>query len=157
MSRLAPLVLVGLLTACAASAPPSVQPVGHAVKGPADIALDRFDLAAILKTVDGGSACHLEGGGRSGSSDRVHIAWTVTCPRPGGDRTVYFQLADAIEAELGKIATIDGKTGATGDAAAPISTVMGVRGNAYIGSVQILGVNGVANMTTFVDIDLAIP
>jgi hypothetical protein len=157
MRRLAPLVLISLLTACAAPASPSVQGVGHAAKGPADVALERFDLAAILKTIDGRSVCRLEGGGSSGTSDRVHIAWTVTCPRPGSDRTVYFQLTDAIEAELGRIATINGQTGEGGDAAAPISTVLGVRGNAYIGSVRVLGVNGVANITTFVDIDLAIP
>jgi hypothetical protein len=127
------------------------------VKGVADAALERFDLSTILETVDGGSFCQLGGGGGSGSSDRRHVGWTVTCPRPGSDRTIYSELEDAIEAELGKIATVDGKSGGSGDASEPISTVLGVRGNAYLATVRVLGVNGNANITTFVDLDLAIP
>ena len=81
----------------------------------------------------------------------------MTCPRVGGDRTIYFELEDAIEAELGRIATVEGKSAGSGDAPDPISATLDVRGNAYLGTVRILGVNGNANITTFVDVDLAIP
>ena len=109
----------------------------------------------ILASVEGGGACRLGDGGGSGTDRRIHRSWTVTCPRLGRDRTIYFELRDAIQAALTRIATVDGSSGESSDASEPISTVYAFRGNAYIGTVRILGVNGPADLTIFVDLDAA--
>jgi hypothetical protein len=154
------LALICVMAACAVPVPtpPSTPlPVAQAPKGLADQALDQFDLASILASVDPGAVCQLGGGGGGGTEERVHRSWTVICPRPGRDRTIYFDLRDAIQAELIRIATVEGSSGDSGDATQPISTVWAIRGNAYIGTVRVLGVNGPADITTFVDLDAAIP
>lgn len=88
--HLAGLVLICAVSGCAflaPSTPPTTPlPVVRVPKGPADLDLDRFDLAAILASVDPGGVCQLGDGGGGGTDDRNHRAWTVICPRPRSDR-----------------------------------------------------------------------
>ena len=153
--------VISVVMACgieAPTTPPTTPiPVARVPKGPADDALDRFDLAEIIASVDPGAVCQLDDRGGGGNEERTHRSWTVVCPRPGRDRTIYFELSDAIQAKLKSIATINGSSGESGDASQPITTTWAIRGNAYIGSVRVLGVNGPADITTFIDLDLAIP
>ena len=81
----------------------------------------------------------------------------MTCPRLGDDRNIYFLIVDAIDAELQKIATTPGHASQLGEAQDPLSSVWDVRGNAYVGSMRALGVNGNGNLSVFVSLDLAVP
>ena len=153
------LAVAATIGACAAPAPTVVvapAPVRSSL-GDSDRALARFDAEVLLRGVKGGNGCQAEGGGGGGSDDNVHRDWLFTCPRPGADRTVYFLLSEAIEAELKRIATVPAQSKSIRDVPDPLSSVWQIRGEAYRGTVRALGVNGNGTLLIFVDLDLAAP
>jgi hypothetical protein len=140
------------------SSPSTPNPVARRPAfGDADRALRQLDVSALTEPLDGGKACRRDDGGGSSSDDTFHREWIVTCPRLGDDRNIYFLIVDAIDAELRKVATTPGHASQLGDAQDPLSTLWDVRGNAYVGSMRALGVNGNGNLSVFVSLDLAVP
>lgn len=138
--------------------PQPVEPVSHRpALGDADRALAQFDPTELIKQLKEGQTCRGEGGGSSGTDDTLHRDWVLTCPRVGDDRTIYFLVADAIEAELNQIATVPGSGAKLGDVPNPLSNVWDIRGNAYLGSMRALGVNGNGSISIFVSLDLIVP
>lgn len=156
--------LAAVAGACSLTAPTPqpVEPVANSpVFGDADRALERFDPTELIKQVKGGQTCRgdARGGGGGGGSgpDTFHRAWVLTCPRIGDDRTVYFLLTDAIDAELRRIATVPGSSHEFGNTPEPLNAVWDIRGNAYLGSMRSLGVNGNGNLSIFLSLDLVAP
>ncbi len=140
------------------SSPSTPNPVAkRPALGDADRALRQLDVSALTESLDGGRACRRDDGGGSGSDDTFHREWIVTCPRVGNDRNIYFLIVDAIDGELQKIATTPGHASQLGEAQDPLSSLWDVRGNAYVGSIRALGVNGNGNLSVFVSLDLAVP
>lgn len=142
--------------------PQSVEPVANGpLFGDADRALTRFDPTELLKQVKGGQGCRAAGGGTDAGGgsgpDTFHRAWVLTCPRIGDDRTIYFLLSDAIEGELQRIATVPGSSHEWGNVPDPLSTVWDIQGNAYLGSMRSLGVNGNGTLSIFLSLDLVAP
>lgn len=158
LSRLALCQLVLVVAGACSVITPTPQPVtSRPALGNADRALATFDPAALAKRLAGGPACLASGGGGSGSGVTLHRDWVLTCPRINDDRTIYFLLTDAIEAELRGIATVTDRGGELGNAQEPASTIWDVRGNAYVGFVHALLVNGNGNLSIFVNVDLVAP
>lgn len=87
---------VGLLFgACGAepmlpAADPTLVPAARALA-------ESFDPVAIVARLPTGAGCSGVAVGKEIDQSYAHLAWQLTCPRGPGDRTVYFQLVDAIE------------------------------------------------------------
>jgi hypothetical protein len=142
---------------CSVIAPTPQPETNPPVFGNADRALEKFDPTELAKRLQGGPACRDSPGGSTGSDVAFHRDWILTCPRIGDDRTNYFLLTDAIDAELRRIATVPGRGGQLGNAQEPASTVWDIKGNAYVGSARALLVNGNVNMSIFINLDLLVP
>jgi hypothetical protein len=85
-----------LCGACVAAPGPSAE---APTLGPGARTLaESFDPVAIVARLPTGAGC--SGVTVEQDLDRSYadLAWQITCPRGRGDRTVYFQLVDAIEA-----------------------------------------------------------
>ena len=137
---------------------PTTQPVTRRpTLGNADLALAKFDPTELAKRLAGGPACLASGGGGAGTEETSQREWELTCPRIDDDRTIYFLLTDAIDAELHRIATVPHRGGTLGNAQESASDVWAIRGNAYVGFVHARLVNGNANLSIFVSIDLVAP
>ena len=153
-------VIAGACSPAVSTLPPVPTPAPVAqrpVLTDRDRGLARFDPAESIKGVAGGQACRVEGGGGGGDGETFHSESVVICPRAGDDRTIYFLLVDAIEADLRRIGTVPGRGQSLGVVPEPLSTVWDVRGDAYRGSVRALGVNGLGNISIFVSMDLVVP
>jgi hypothetical protein len=153
--------VAAVAVACSLTTPTPPPVANQRAFGDADRALTRFDPTELLKQVTGGQGCRGAGGGTDAGGgsgpDTFHRAWVLTCPRIGDDRTIYFLLSDAIEAELQRIATVPGSSHEFGNTPDPLNAVWDIQGNAYLGSMRSLGVNGNGNISIFLSLDLVAP
>src|SRR3954469_22780256 len=74
--------------------------------GPGDVALNQFDPEVVIRDVPGRAACTTRLLADGSTDVTRHVTWLVTCRRAGQDRTIYFDIGDAIEADLRENATI---------------------------------------------------
>ena len=59
---------------------------------------ESFDPIAIAHSLESGADCTGTRAEHAIEESYAHLTWRLVCPRPPGDRTVYFQLVDAVEA-----------------------------------------------------------
>jgi hypothetical protein len=150
-------LVLAVVGGCSVIAPTPQAVTNLPAFGNADRALATFDPTELAKRLAGGPACIASGGGGAGIGDIAQREWVLTCPRIDDDRTIYFLLTDAIDAELRRIATVPRRGGSLGNAQEPASDVWALRGNAYVGFVHARLVNGNGDLSIFVSIDLVAP
>jgi hypothetical protein len=137
---------------------PESRPVPAAPTfGPTDLALARLDPEAVMKRVRGGERCRPTPpfGGHGG--DDWHMVAGFSCQRFGNDRDVWFEFADAWEAELAAIGSAGSSGGDTGGPDDPLVEDWDIRGETRVGTSRLIGVNGPGTLQIFVSLDLVFP
>jgi hypothetical protein len=119
--------------------------------------LNHFDPEVVIRDVPGREACATRRLGGGSSDTTRHMTWLVTCRRVGQDRTIYFDIADAIEAEIRRNATIPQAGGVQGGPGEPLADFWSFRANAVAGTIDMTSIDAVGSLSIIVTLDLSIP
>lgn len=126
--------------------------------GPTDEALARLNPEAVMKRVRGGERCRRSPPfGSSGGGSDWHMVAGFSCQRFGNDRDVWFEFADAWEAELAALGSLGSSGGDMGGPEDPLVEDWSVRGETSVGTSRLIGVNGPGTLQIFVSLDLVAP